>query len=240
MVPAGVRSAAWAAGSDAPEKPEVKIGFIPLTDCASVVIASEMGFDKKYGIKITPSQGSELGGGARQTGERRARCRACAVRPDLRRAARHRRPEEGHGRADGPQPQRPGDHALEPAQGQGRDRRRHAQDAHRQGKARLHLRPDLSHRHARHVALLLAGDLRHQPDERRQDHRRAAAADGGQHARRQHGRLLRRRAVGRARHLRQDRLHRHHHPGHLEGSPGEGARHAASSSCRSIRTPRAP
>jgi len=56
MVPAGVRSAAWAAGSDAPEKPEVKIGFIPLTDCASVAIASEMGFDKKYGIKITPSK----------------------------------------------------------------------------------------------------------------------------------------------------------------------------------------
>ncbi len=56
MVPAGVRSAAWAAGSDAPEKAEVKIGFIPLTDCASVVIASEMGFDKKYGLKITPSK----------------------------------------------------------------------------------------------------------------------------------------------------------------------------------------
>jgi len=56
MVPAGVRSAAWAAGSDAPEKPEVKIGFIPLTDCASVVVASELGFDKKYGIKITPSK----------------------------------------------------------------------------------------------------------------------------------------------------------------------------------------
>ena len=29
----------WAAGSDAPEKKEVKIGFIPLTDCASVVLA---------------------------------------------------------------------------------------------------------------------------------------------------------------------------------------------------------
>ena len=56
LIPAGVRSAAWAAGSDAPEKPEVKIGFIPLTDCASVAIAAEMGFDKKYGIKITPSK----------------------------------------------------------------------------------------------------------------------------------------------------------------------------------------
>ncbi len=56
MVPAGVRSAAWAAGSDAPELKEVKIGFIPLTDCASVVIAAVKGFDQKYGIKITPSK----------------------------------------------------------------------------------------------------------------------------------------------------------------------------------------
>ncbi|MDP1683102.1 MAG: ABC transporter substrate-binding protein, partial [Burkholderiales bacterium] len=56
MVPDAIRNAAWAAGSDAPEKTEVKIGFIPLTDCASVVIASVMGFDKKYGIKITPTK----------------------------------------------------------------------------------------------------------------------------------------------------------------------------------------
>ena len=56
ILPAGVRNAAWAAGSDAPEKAEVKIGFIPLTDCASVAIASELGFDKKYGIKIIPSK----------------------------------------------------------------------------------------------------------------------------------------------------------------------------------------
>ncbi|MGE5385700.1 MAG: CmpA/NrtA family ABC transporter substrate-binding protein, partial [Betaproteobacteria bacterium] len=32
------------------------IGFIPLTDCASVVMAAEMGFDKKYGIKIVPTK----------------------------------------------------------------------------------------------------------------------------------------------------------------------------------------
>ncbi|HEX9301479.1 MAG TPA: CmpA/NrtA family ABC transporter substrate-binding protein [Casimicrobiaceae bacterium] len=50
-----LRAGAWAAGSDAPEKTEVKIGFIPLTDCASVVVASVMEFDKKYGIKIVPS-----------------------------------------------------------------------------------------------------------------------------------------------------------------------------------------
>ena len=49
-------SGVWAAGSDAPEKKEVKIGFIPLTDCASVVMASVLGIDQKYGVKIIPSK----------------------------------------------------------------------------------------------------------------------------------------------------------------------------------------
>ena len=56
LVPETVRTGAWAQGSDAPEKKEVKIGFIPLTDCSSVVMASVMEFDKKYGIKIIPSK----------------------------------------------------------------------------------------------------------------------------------------------------------------------------------------
>ncbi len=47
---------AWAAGSDKPEKEEVRIGFIPLTDCASIVMASVLGFDRKYGIRIVPSK----------------------------------------------------------------------------------------------------------------------------------------------------------------------------------------
>ncbi len=58
LISPGVRSAAWAAGSDAPELAEVKVGFMPLTDCASVVVASEMGFDRKYGLKITPTRES--------------------------------------------------------------------------------------------------------------------------------------------------------------------------------------
>lgn len=53
---------AWAAGSDKPEKEEVKVGFIPLTDCASVVMASVLGFDKKYGIKIIPIKESSWAG----------------------------------------------------------------------------------------------------------------------------------------------------------------------------------
>ena len=53
---------AWAAGSDKPEKTEIKIGFIPLTDCASVVMASLLGFDKKYGIKIVLSKEASWAG----------------------------------------------------------------------------------------------------------------------------------------------------------------------------------
>ncbi|MGF6214247.1 CmpA/NrtA family ABC transporter substrate-binding protein [Comamonas sp. 4034] len=53
---------AWAAGSDAPEKKEVKIGFIPLTDCASVVMASVLGLDQKYGVKIIPSKEASWAG----------------------------------------------------------------------------------------------------------------------------------------------------------------------------------
>ncbi len=53
-----LRAAVWAQGSDKPEKEEVKIGFIPLTDCASVVMASVLGIDKKYGVKIVPTKES--------------------------------------------------------------------------------------------------------------------------------------------------------------------------------------
>jgi nitrate/nitrite transport system substrate-binding protein len=57
-----LRAAVYAAGSDAPEKKEVKIGFIPLTDCASVVMASVLGFDQKHGVKIIPSKEASWAG----------------------------------------------------------------------------------------------------------------------------------------------------------------------------------
>ncbi|MCP2775340.1 ABC transporter substrate-binding protein, partial [Salmonella enterica subsp. enterica serovar Typhimurium] len=50
------------AGSDAPEKKEVRIGFIPLTDCASVVMASVLGIDQKYGVKIIPTKEASWAG----------------------------------------------------------------------------------------------------------------------------------------------------------------------------------
>jgi nitrate/nitrite transport system substrate-binding protein len=59
---ATVGSGVWAAGSDAPEKKEVRIGFIPLTDCASVVMASVLKFDEKYGVKIIPTKEASWAG----------------------------------------------------------------------------------------------------------------------------------------------------------------------------------
>ena len=57
---------AFAAGSDAPEKKEIKIGFIPLTDCASIVMASVLGYDVKYGVKFVLSKEASWAGGAGQ------------------------------------------------------------------------------------------------------------------------------------------------------------------------------
>ncbi|MBO9644923.1 MAG: ABC transporter substrate-binding protein, partial [Pseudacidovorax sp.] len=57
-----LRACVWAQGSDKPEKEEVKIGFIPLTDCASVVMASVLGIYKKYGVKIVPSKEASWAG----------------------------------------------------------------------------------------------------------------------------------------------------------------------------------
>jgi nitrate/nitrite transport system substrate-binding protein len=57
-----LRAVAYAQGSDKPEKEEVRIGFIPLTDCASVVMASVLGFDKKYGVKIVPTKEASWAG----------------------------------------------------------------------------------------------------------------------------------------------------------------------------------
>ncbi len=55
LVP-GLRSSVYAAGSDAPEKTDLTIGFIPLTDCASVVMAGELGLFQKYGLNVTVSK----------------------------------------------------------------------------------------------------------------------------------------------------------------------------------------
>jgi len=47
---------AFVTGSDRPEKTVIRVGFMPLTDCASLVMASVLGLDEKYGIKLVLSR----------------------------------------------------------------------------------------------------------------------------------------------------------------------------------------
>jgi len=56
LVDPAIRQGAWAAGTDGIEKPDVKFGIIPLTDCAPIVIAHEKGFFKKYGLNSEVSK----------------------------------------------------------------------------------------------------------------------------------------------------------------------------------------
>ncbi|MCY0389224.1 CmpA/NrtA family ABC transporter substrate-binding protein [Robbsia sp. Bb-Pol-6] len=44
--------AAHASGSDAPEKRVLRVGFVPLSDCAPLVLAVERGLDRRHGIEI--------------------------------------------------------------------------------------------------------------------------------------------------------------------------------------------
>lgn len=45
-------SLAWVAGSDAPEKSVINVGFMPLTDSASLIVAATQGFAQPYGLTI--------------------------------------------------------------------------------------------------------------------------------------------------------------------------------------------
>jgi nitrate/nitrite transport system substrate-binding protein len=47
---------AWIAGSDKPERTTVRIGFMPLADCAPLVMASVLGFDEKHGLRFELSR----------------------------------------------------------------------------------------------------------------------------------------------------------------------------------------
>lgn len=53
-LPAGFAGAVYA--GDGPETPDMKFGIIALTDCASIVMAHELGFFKKFGINSTISK----------------------------------------------------------------------------------------------------------------------------------------------------------------------------------------
>ena len=53
---------AWVNGSDTPEKPSLDIGFMALTDCASMVVAATQGFAQQHGLTLNlKRQGSWAG-----------------------------------------------------------------------------------------------------------------------------------------------------------------------------------
>ena len=58
----GLRSIAHAQGAARPELEEVRIGFIPLTDSASVIMASVLELDRKHGVRIVLSKEASWAG----------------------------------------------------------------------------------------------------------------------------------------------------------------------------------
>jgi two-component system, oxyanion-binding sensor len=56
IIPNWLRRSAHADGRDGLEKTRLTLGFIPLTDCAPLVIAKERGFFEKYGLDVELSK----------------------------------------------------------------------------------------------------------------------------------------------------------------------------------------
>lgn len=51
-IPSESRPLAWVAGSDAPEKSALELGFMALTDSASLIVAATQGFAQPYGLTL--------------------------------------------------------------------------------------------------------------------------------------------------------------------------------------------
>jgi nitrate/nitrite transport system substrate-binding protein len=167
-------------------------------------MAAVMEFDKKYGIKIIPSKEASWAAVRDKLGQRRARRRACPLRSHLRRAMGLGGPKKdmnilmnlNHNGQAFTLSRKLYDKGVRDC--------RVAEGAHRQGKGEYTFAQTFpTGTHAMWIYYWLAahGIIR----SRTQGDRRSAAADGGQHARRQHGRLLRRRAVDVPRRHGQDR-----------------------------------
>ena len=120
MLLPGVMQAAWAAGSDKPEQDTVRIGFIPLTDCAPVVIAALKGFDKKHGITIVPTKEASWAAVRDKLVAGELDAGAHSLRPAVRSGAGYRGQAAADGEPDDPQPERTSHYALQRSGGEGR------------------------------------------------------------------------------------------------------------------------
>jgi nitrate/nitrite transport system substrate-binding protein len=189
----------------------LRFGIIALDRTNSpIVIAHEKGFFKKYGINSTVSKGANW----------------AAIRDSLSNGdnqATHMLHRHAHRLDHGParlaqeaddhplaaQPERPVHHPQGELKGKvAPTPRRSSRWRGRKAKGDAHdLRHDLPPGHARHVDALLAGAGGINPDKDVSLITIPAAADGGQHEGGQDGRLLRGRALERARDRRRHRLH---------------------------------
>lgn len=59
---ATLHALAWVAGSDGPEKNVLDIGYMPLSDCASLVVAATQGFAQPYGLTLNLKRQSSWAG----------------------------------------------------------------------------------------------------------------------------------------------------------------------------------
>ncbi len=235
----------------APETTKAVLGYIALTDASPLIIAKEKGFFRQ--ARRSGCRGQQAGVVGHHPRQSRA---GCGEQRHRRRAHPHAAAlSDEHGQGDAEQRagadvsaraaqlRLPGDLAFERVQGsQGRARRLalesrvRKEESDRQGGQR---RDDVPRRNARHVDPLLARGRRHRSRQGCVRHRRAAAADGGEHEGRQHGRLLRGRAVERAARAPEHRLHGADHRRALGEPSGEVARACAPPMSTNIPTQRA-
>ena len=222
--------AGWAGGAyaqDGPETPKVRIGIIALTDCSSIVMAHELGLFKKHGIESTISKEASWAviRDRLTLGENQAThmllgmpyastmgLMGAPVKPMIIPFYLNR-----NGQAITLTKELLDKGVKTPAQ-----LKPLAIEAKAKGTPMTFAMTFPPGTHAMWMRYWL-GERRHQSRQGRVAHHDPAAPDGRQHEGRQDGRLLRGRAVERARHRRRHRLHRHHHPADVEGPSGEGA-----------------
>ena len=58
------------------ERPKVTVGFIPIIDCAPIVLAEELGAFERQGLEVEIRREVSWANDARQAGARPARCLA--------------------------------------------------------------------------------------------------------------------------------------------------------------------
>ena len=193
----------------APEKKDLKVGFIPITCATPIIMAHPMGFYTEARSQRGGGQDGGMGGHPRQDAQQGIRRRAHALADAARDYTGRRLEFDPLHHAGGREHQRPGDHALRQAQGQARS----------QDLEGFQVRGPLRLLHAQLPLALLRRRAWARPRHRHPDPGCAAARDGGQSARRQHRRVSCPRSSEPARRVRRGRLHPCAVEGHLGPAP---------------------